>query len=125
MRALIFAAGLGKRMRPLTDSTAKPMLQVGGKALIVWHLEKLAALGVVDIVINTSWLAEQFPAQLGDGQHWGIRLHYVNEGDTPLVACSMHYRCWEMLRLLHSMAISGPIMTLPACHLNRPEKRIW
>ncbi|HEY5781013.1 MAG TPA: sugar phosphate nucleotidyltransferase, partial [Lysobacter sp.] len=61
MKALIFAAGLGERMRPLTDSTPKPLLMVAGKPLIVWHLEKLAANGVRDVVINTSWLADQFP----------------------------------------------------------------
>jgi len=84
MKALIFAAGRGQRMRPLTDFTPKPLLPVGGKPLIAWHLEKLAALGIVDIVINTSWLAGQFPAQLGDGQHWGVRLRYLHEGDVPL-----------------------------------------
>ena len=84
MKALIFAAGLGERMRPLTDHTPKPLLAVGGKPLIVWHLEKLATLGVREVVINTSWLAGQFPAALGDGSHWGLRLHFAFEGDTPL-----------------------------------------
>jgi len=84
MKALIFAAGLGQRMRPLTDSIPKPLLQAGGKPLIVWHLEKLAALGVCEIIINTAHLAEQFPAQLGDGQHWGVRLIYSHEGHLPL-----------------------------------------
>ena len=58
MKALILAAGLGERMRPLTNTTPKPLLQAGGKPLIVWHLEKLAAVGVREVVINTSWLAE-------------------------------------------------------------------
>lgn len=84
MKALIFAAGLGERMRPLTDTTPKPLLHVGGKPLIEWHLEKLAALGIRDVVVNTSWLADQFPAALGDGARWGLRLHYAYEGDTPL-----------------------------------------
>ena len=84
MKALIFAAGLGERMRPLTNHTPKPLLSAGGKPLIVWHLEKLAALGVRDVVINTSWLAEQFPLTLGDGAQWGLRLHYSFEGPTPL-----------------------------------------
>lgn len=84
MKALIFAAGLGERMRPLTDTTPKPLLRVGGKPLIEWHLEKLAALGVRDVVVNTSWLAEQFPAALGDGARWNLRIHHVFEGDTPL-----------------------------------------
>lgn len=84
MKALIFAAGLGERMRPLTLHTPKPLLPVGGKPLIEWHLEKLAALGVADVVVNTSWLAERFPAALGDGSRWGLRLRYSYEGPTPL-----------------------------------------
>lgn len=84
MKALVFAAGLGERMRPLTDRTPKPLLEVGGKPLIAWHLEKLAAIGVQDVVINTSWLADQFPRVLGDGRRWGLRLHYSREGPTPL-----------------------------------------
>lgn len=84
MRALVFAAGLGERMRPLTDATPKPLLVAGGKPLIAWHLERLAALGVRDVVVNTSWLAAQFPQALGDGGRWGLRLHFVHEGATPL-----------------------------------------
>jgi len=84
MNALIFAAGFGQRLRPLTEHTPKPLLPVGGKPLIVWHLEHLAALGIRDVIINTSWLAGQFPAQLGDGRRWGVRLHYSFEGDVPL-----------------------------------------
>ncbi|MET0754765.1 MAG: N-acetylmuramate alpha-1-phosphate uridylyltransferase MurU [Pseudoxanthomonas sp.] len=84
MKALIFAAGLGERMRPLTDRTPKPLLQAGGKPLIAWHLEKLAAIGVHEVVINTSWLAEQFPQTLGDGQRWGLSISYSYEGPTPL-----------------------------------------
>ena len=78
--ALILAAGRGERMRPLTDHTPKPLLTVGGKPLIVWHIEALARAGVTDIVINTAWLEEQFPAALGDGSRWGVRLAYSQEG---------------------------------------------
>lgn len=84
MKALIFAAGLGERMRPLTDTTPKPLLQAGGKPLIVRHLEKLVAIGVRDVVVNTSWLAEQFPQTLGDGSAWGLRIVYSYEGPRPL-----------------------------------------
>lgn len=84
MKALIFAAGLGERMRPLTDTTPKPLLEVGGKRLIEWHLEKLAACGIEDVVVNTSWLATQFPEALGDGSRWGLRIRYSYEGTTPL-----------------------------------------
>lgn len=84
MKALIFAAGLGERMRPLTDTTPKPLLAVAGKPLIEWHLEKLAACGVREVVINTSWLADQFPHALGEGGRWGLRIAYSYEGTTPL-----------------------------------------
>lgn len=82
--ALIFAAGLGERMRPLTNHTPKPLLPVGGKPLIEWHLEKLAAIDVRYVVINTSHLADQFPDALGDGSRWGLRIRYAYEGPTPL-----------------------------------------
>ena len=84
MNALIFAAGKGERMRPLTEHTPKPLLRVGGKRLIEWHIEKLAALGCQTIVINTSWLAECFEPALGDGSRWGVRLQYSYEGAEAL-----------------------------------------
>lgn len=84
MKALVFAAGLGERMRPLTDTTPKPLLVAGGKPLIAWHLEKLAAIGVRDVVVNTSWLAPQFPDVLGDGSRWDLRLHFLYEGPVAL-----------------------------------------
>lgn len=84
MKALIFAAGKGERMRPLTNHTPKPLLAVGGKSLIKWHIEKLAACGIRDIVINTSWLAECFEPALGDGSCWNASLHYSYEGAEPL-----------------------------------------
>ncbi|MFH7042026.1 N-acetylmuramate alpha-1-phosphate uridylyltransferase MurU [Paucibacter sp. JuS9] len=79
MRAIILAAGRGERMRPLTDHTPKPLLKARGKPLIEWHIEALARAGVQDIVINCAWLEEQFPAVLGDGSRWGLRLHYCFE----------------------------------------------
>lgn len=82
--ALILAAGLGERMRPLTTHTPKPLLEVNGKPLIVHHIEKLVAADVRYIVINTSHLAEQFPEALGDGSRWGVRIRYSYEGPTPL-----------------------------------------
>ncbi|UPG86658.1 nucleotidyltransferase family protein [Luteibacter aegosomatis] len=82
--ALILAAGRGERMRPLTDATPKPLLEVNGKPLIVHHIEKLAAADVRYIAINISHLAEQFPETLGDGSRWGVRLRYSYEGPQPL-----------------------------------------
>jgi len=83
-RAMIFAAGRGERMRPLTDATPKPLLRAGGRMLIERHLDKLAAAGVREVVVNTSHLAAQFPAALGDGSRWGLRIHFSYEGPTPL-----------------------------------------
>ena len=80
LKALILAAGRGVRMRPLTDRTPKPLLQVRGRALIEWHLLALARAGVRDVVINTAWLEEQFPAALGDGARFGLRIAYSMEG---------------------------------------------
>jgi MurNAc alpha-1-phosphate uridylyltransferase len=80
MKALILAAGRGERMRPLTDVTPKPLLQVRGKPLIEWHLEALARDGVREVVINTAWLEEQFPDTLGDGSRWGLNIRYSTEG---------------------------------------------
>jgi len=82
--ALIFAAGKGERMRPLTDHTPKPLLRVGGKRLLEWHLEKLAAIGAREVIINIAWLAEQFPLALGDGSRWGLSIRYSREGEEPL-----------------------------------------
>ena len=78
--ALILAAGRGERLRPLTDTCPKPLLPVGGKPLIAWHLEALAAAGVRQVVINTAWLEDQFAAVLGDGARWGLSIRYSMEG---------------------------------------------
>jgi MurNAc alpha-1-phosphate uridylyltransferase len=79
-KAIILSAGRGERMRPLTDHTPKPLLPVRGRPLIDWHLEALACAGVREVVINTAWLEEQFPAALGDGARWGVKIRYANEG---------------------------------------------
>jgi N-acetyl-alpha-D-muramate 1-phosphate uridylyltransferase len=80
MKAMILAAGRGDRMRPLTDTTPKPLLLLRGKPLIGYHLEHLAQAGVREVVINTGWLGEQLEAALGDGKRWRLRLQYSHEG---------------------------------------------
>ena len=80
MKAMILAAGRGERMRPLTDHTPKPLLEVGGKPLIEWHIEALARGGVREIVINTAWLEDHVVGALGDGTRWGITIRYSMEG---------------------------------------------
>lgn len=79
--AFILAAGRGERMRPLTDSTPKPLLRVGGKRLIEWHLESLARIGVQRVVINTAHLAECFEPALGDGARHGLSIRYSHEAE--------------------------------------------
>ena len=111
MKALIFAAGKGERMRPLTERTPKPLLIAGGKPLIAWHLAKLAALGVRDVVINTAWLAEQFPAAIGDGSRWGLRLYYSYEGAEPLETGGGMLHALPLLGEAPFLAINGDIWT--------------
>jgi len=84
VKAMILAAGRGERMRPLTDATPKPLIKVGGKMLIEYHLENLARAGVTDVVVNHAWLGEQLPAALGDGVRYGLDIVYSDEGSTAL-----------------------------------------
>lgn len=79
MKAMILAAGRGERMRPLTDSLPKPLLAVGGKPLIVHHIEKLAAAGVTTLVINHAWLGHKLVEALGDGSAFGVQIHWSAE----------------------------------------------
>jgi len=79
MKAMILAAGLGKRMRPLTDTTPKPLIKLAGKPLIVYHIEALVRAGITDLVINHAWLGEQIEARLGNGSEWGARINYSRE----------------------------------------------
>lgn len=79
MKCMILAAGAGTRMSPLTDTTPKPLLKVGGIPLIVWHLERLAHDGFTDIVINIAHLGYQIPQALGDGSEWGVNITYSDE----------------------------------------------
>lgn len=81
MKAMILAAGRGERMRPLTDSMPKPMLAVGGKPLVVWHIERLVRAGVREIVINHAHLGHLIEQGLGDGSAFGANLRYSPEGE--------------------------------------------
>ncbi|WP_101758207.1 N-acetylmuramate alpha-1-phosphate uridylyltransferase MurU [Oceanicoccus sp. KOV_DT_Chl] len=81
MKAMILAAGLGKRMRPLTNNLPKPLLPCAGKPLIVYHIEALVAVGVTDIVINHAYLGEKIEAALGDGAAFGASIQYSPEGE--------------------------------------------
>lgn len=79
MRVMILAAGRGERMRPLTDHTPKPLLEVGGKPIIVWHIEQLAKAGITELVINHAHLGHMIEETLGDGSRFGAHIRYSPE----------------------------------------------
>ena len=80
-KAMILAAGRGERMRPLTDLTPKALLPIGNKPLIVWHVERLAAAGFTELVINHAYLGHRIETALGSGDRWGLRIRYSAEGE--------------------------------------------
>jgi N-acetyl-alpha-D-muramate 1-phosphate uridylyltransferase len=81
---MVLAAGRGERMRPITDTLPKPLVPVAGKPLIAYHLERLAAAGFREVVVNLSWLGERIRAALGDGSAYGLSISYSDEGPAPL-----------------------------------------
>jgi MurNAc alpha-1-phosphate uridylyltransferase len=109
MKTLIFAAGLGERMRPLSDITPKPLLHVGGKRLVEWHLENLARAGVREVVINISHLAPQFSGTLGDGARYGVHIEYSHEGETPLETGGGMLNALSLLGSEPFIAVNGDI----------------
>src|SRR5581483_5090111 len=111
MKALIFSAGRGERMRPLSDATPKPLLSAGGKRLIEWHLENLARAGVGEVVINTSHLAAQLPEVLGDGSRHGVRIQYSHEGETALETGGGMLHALPLLGQSPFIAVNGDIWT--------------
>src|SRR5690349_7941148 len=84
MRVMILAAGRGERMGALTAAEPKPLLSIGAMALIERHLERLAAAGLHDVVINLSYRGAQIRARLGSGERYGVRVAYSEEGEPPL-----------------------------------------
>jgi len=84
MKAMILAAGRGERMRPLTDTTPKPLLSVGSKSLIEYHLHALHTAGISEVVINHAWLGEQIETLLGNGSRYGVNITYSREGEQAL-----------------------------------------
>jgi len=84
MKAIVLAAGRGERLRPITDTTPKPLVPVAGRPLIAYHLRALAQAGVRDVVINISWLGERIRAALRDGAEYGVRITYSDEGPVAM-----------------------------------------
>lgn len=109
MKAMILAAGRGERMRPLTDHTPKPLLQVGGKPLIVWHLEKLAATGFREVVINHAHLGAQIEAALGDGAKWGLTINYSPEPPGALETAGGIARALPLLGDAPFLVVNGDV----------------
>ena len=135
MKAMILAAGRGERMRPLTDRTPKPLLVAGGKPLIAWHLERLAAAGFREIVINHAHLGAQIEAALGDGSRWGLAIRYSPEppgaletaggiahalpllGEAPFLVVNGDIWCdWDFGRARRSTATPHLVMTDNPAH---------
>ena len=108
MKAMILAAGHGKRMRPLTQTTPKPLLPVAGKPLLQYHIENLVAAGVADIVINTAWLGSQIAAFVGDGSRFGVRIRLSDEGE-PLETAGGIKRALPFLGNGHFIIVNGDI----------------
>ena len=111
MKAMILAAGRGERMRPLTDTTPKPLLKLGAHTLIERHLIALAAAGVREIVVNLSWLGERIREALGDGSKWGMAIHYSEEGPVPLETGGGIFRALPLLGPQPFVVVNGDILT--------------
>jgi len=110
MHVMILAAGRGERMRPLTDHTPKPLLQAGGKPLIVHHIKRLAATGLHRIVINHAYLGHCFEAALGDGSRWGAEIRYSPEGEALETGGGI-YKALPLLGHRPFLAVNGDTWT--------------
>jgi MurNAc alpha-1-phosphate uridylyltransferase len=110
MKAMILAAGFGERLRPLTETTPKPLLEVGGKPMIQYHVERLAAAGIREIVINTSWLGEKIEAFLGDGSRFGVQIAWSRESE-PLETGGGIRRALPLLGSEPFLIINGDLWT--------------
>ena len=108
---LVLAAGRGERMRPLTDTIPKPLLQVQGKSLLAWHLEALANAGLTQVVINHAWLGEQIEASLGSGKQFGLQIFYSRE-ESALETAGGIYKALPLLRANdYFLVINGDVFT--------------
>lgn len=110
-QAIILAAGDGKRMRPLTQHTPKPLLKVGTKTLIEAHIERLRNSGIRSIIINTGRLGQQFEDKLGDGKYYGVKLVYSHEGDKPLETGGGIVNALPLFDDSYFIAVNGDIWT--------------
>jgi N-acetyl-alpha-D-muramate 1-phosphate uridylyltransferase len=107
----LLAAGRGERLRPITDSLPKPLVEVAGKPLIVYHLEALARAGVRDVVINLSWLGDRIRAALGDGAAHGVRIAYSEEGPVALETGGGIHRALPLLGPEPFLVVNSDVWT--------------
>ena len=111
MRAMILAAGRGKRLRPLTDSIPKPLIEIGGKPLIEHHLQALAEAGFREIVINQGHLGEMLPPAIGDGRRWNITIHWSDEQPEALETGGGIHKALPLLGSSPFLVVNGDIWT--------------
>lgn len=111
MKAMILAAGRGERMRPLTDATPKPLLRVGNRRLIEYHLYNLAKAGFKDVVINVAWLGQQIIDFVGHGENYGLNIVYSNEGDQALETGGGIFNALPLLGDKPFLVINGDVWT--------------
>ena len=111
MRAMILAAGRGERLRPLTDSVPKPLVELAGKPLIEYHLSALAQAGFREVVINQGHLGGQLAAALGDGGRWGINIHWSDEQPTALETGGGIFKALPLLGPGPFLVINGDVWT--------------
>ncbi|NNG14362.1 MAG: nucleotidyltransferase family protein [Gammaproteobacteria bacterium] len=121
MKAMILAAGRGERMRPLTDTTPKPLLQVGGQALIEYHIAALREAGINEIIINHAWLGEQITQHLGDGSQYGVQIQYSDESAGALETAGGIVKALPLLGGASFVVVNGDIFTDYA-YANLPQQ---
>jgi MurNAc alpha-1-phosphate uridylyltransferase len=110
-KAMILAAGRGERMRPVTDHTPKPLLEVRGKPLIQHHIERLAHAGIVEIVINLAWLGSMIRDYLGDGSRFSVRIEYSEETPRALETAGGIFRALPRLGPAAFLVLNGDVFT--------------
>lgn len=120
MKAMILAAGLGRRMRPLTDHTPKPLLSVAGKPLLQYHLEALQRAGIGEVVINLAYLGEQIRDFVGNGEAFGLKVHYSEEPE-PLETGGALLQALPLLGEAPFLLVNGDVWTdYPLAQLTEP-----
>lgn len=111
MKAMLLAAGRGERLRPVTDSLPKPLVQIAGRPLIGYHLAALARAGIREVVINVSWLGEQLRAALGDGAGYGVSITWSDEGAVPFETGGGIFRVLPLLGPAPFLVVNADIWT--------------